>query len=86
MVERGEQFLKQGNIAAARQFFLRAADLGLAAGAMRMAATYDAAELAKLPIAGLSPQYGEARRWYERARQLGAADAAEKLSRLTPSR
>ncbi|MGE0628317.1 MAG: hypothetical protein AB7O43_10870 [Hyphomicrobiaceae bacterium] len=82
MLKRGEEFLHQGNIAAARQFFLRATDIGLAQGAMRLAATYDPAELSKLPVAGLTPEYEEARRWYERAYQLGAKEAAEKLSRI----
>ena len=82
MVQRGEGFLGQGNLAAARQFFRRAADMGLAAGAMRLAATFDPVELAALQVAGLKPEPAEARKWYERARELGAAEAGARISRL----
>lgn len=82
MVQRGEIFLKQSNVAAARQFFRRAADIGLAAGAMRLAATYDPIELATQPMIGLEPDPKEASRWYERARELGATEAGARLSRL----
>jgi hypothetical protein len=78
----GERHLEQGNIAAARMFFQRAADVGLAAGALRMAATYDPAELARLDVVAMSPDRNEARKWYERARALGAPEAEERLARL----
>jgi hypothetical protein len=78
----GGRHLEQGNIAAARMFFQRAAEAGLAAGALKMAATYDPAELARLEALALTPDRNEARRWYERARELGAQEAEERLSRL----
>lgn len=82
LVARGERQLEQGNVAAARMFFQRAAESGLAAGAIKMAATYDPAELAHLGAVGVSPDPTEARRWYERARELGAPDADERLARI----
>lgn len=82
MVQRGETFLRQGNLAAARQFFRRAADIGLALGALRMGATYDPAELSSQSIVGVSPDPKEASTWYERARELGAPEAGARLSRL----
>ena len=81
-VSRGEREAEQGNIAAARQFYLRAAQIGLARGAMLLAATYDPRELARLGVQGLLPNVGEARKWYERARELGAPEAEERLARL----
>jgi hypothetical protein len=78
----GERYLAQGNVAAARLFFRQANDLKLAAAALRLAATYDPAELSTLKVQGIAPDPLEARKWYERARELGAADAEERLARL----
>jgi TPR repeat protein len=82
MVSQGLRHQEQGNIGAARQFFMRAAEAGLALGAIRLAATFDPVELARLNVQGVRPDRDEARRWYERARELGAAEADERLARL----
>lgn len=82
MVQRGDAFWRQGNFAAARQFFRRAADMGLAAGALRMGATFDPVELAAITVVGLNPDPKEASTWYERARELGAPEASARLARL----
>jgi TPR repeat protein len=82
-IAQGERYLLEGNVGVARQFFQRAADAGYPPGAMRLAATYDPAELAGSQLQGIVPDVSEARRWYERARQLGAPDAAERLARLS---
>ena len=81
-VAQGEQYLSEGNVAIARQFFQRAADAGYAPGAMRLAATYDPAEYSRLQLQGIIPDIALARRWYERARDLGAPGAVERLERL----
>ena len=82
LVARGERDLEQGNIAQARQFFLRAAQTGLAQGALMMAATYDPRELARMRAVSVQPNIAEARKWYMRAVELGAPDAAHKLATL----
>jgi TPR repeat protein len=64
-------------------FYQRAAEAGLALGAIRLAATFDPMELARLNVQGVRPDRDEARRWYERARELGAAEADERLARLS---
>jgi hypothetical protein len=79
---RGEEQLGRGNIYAARQFFERAAEVGLADSALALAATYDPAELARLKVLGLKAEPGEARKWYEKARALGASEAEARLRRL----
>lgn len=79
---KGEDQLSRGSIYAARQFFERAAATGLPKSALALAETYDPAELAKLRIVGLQPDAAAARKWYERARELGVAEAAERLRRL----
>lgn len=82
MVSQGLRHQEQGNIGAARLFFQRAAEAGLALGAIRLAATFDPVELARLNVQGVRPDRDEARRWYERARELGAPEADERLARL----
>lgn len=82
LVTQGDRHMGQGNIGAARLFFQRAAEAGLALGAIRLAATFDPAELVRLQAHGVRPDREEARRWYERARELGAPEAEERLARL----
>jgi len=79
---KGVEQLERGNIFAARKFFERAVDIGLAQSAVALASTYDPDELAKLKVIGLQPDVAAARKWYEKARELGAVEAAERLARL----
>jgi len=81
-LKRGDEELEDGRVAPARLLYERAAEMGLAQAAMALAATYDAAELAKLKLRNVQPDAREARRWYERALALGAGDAGERLQRL----
>jgi len=83
LLDKGERSLRDGNIGAARGWFERAADAGLAAGALKLAATYDPEELARRDVR-VTPDAKEARKWYERARELGAPEADERLARLSP--
>jgi TPR repeat protein len=78
----GLEQLQRGNVFAARKFFERAAEAGLAQGAVAAAGTYDPDELAKLRVVGLQPDVEAARKWYEKARELGAVEAGERLRRL----
>jgi hypothetical protein len=82
LLRKGDEHLSEGNISAARLFYERAADVGLAEAAMALAGTYDTSELSRLHARGITPNAAEARRWYERARELGAAGAAEQLRRV----
>jgi TPR repeat protein len=82
LVKKGDEQLAEGGIAQARLLYERAAEAGLALGAMALAATYDPVELQHLGALGLKPDHEAARRWYERARQLGAPEAELRLRRL----
>jgi hypothetical protein len=82
LVARGERELEQGQVAVARQFFLRAAQVGYAPGALLLAGTYDPRELTRWRVQGVQPNLEEARKWYQRARELGAPEAEERLARL----
>ena len=81
---KGEDQLSRGNIYAARKFFEKAAEAGLPKSALALAGTYDPTELAKLKIIGLQPDREAARKWYERAGELGAVEASDRLRRLAP--
>ena len=83
IVARGETYLANGSIEAAREFFERAAKIGLARAALRLAATYDPAELKRLGVQGVEPDHAKARNWYERAKELGATEAEGQLARLS---
>jgi TPR repeat protein len=78
----GVEQLERGNVYAARKFFERAAEAGLAQSAVALAGTYDPDELAKMRVVGLQPNIEAARKWYEKARELGAVEASERLRRL----
>jgi hypothetical protein len=82
LVKQGDQYLAQGKIGGARLFYRQAANAGYALAAIRLGATYDPAELSRLRVEGISPDAVEARKWYERARELGAPEADERLARL----
>jgi hypothetical protein len=77
---RGVSHLLEGSIASAREFFRHAADAGLAAGATWLAATYDPVELQRMRVVGVVGDYDEARKWYQRARELGAVDEQSRFS------
>ncbi len=47
-----------------------------------LAATYDPRELARMRAVSVQPNMAEARKWYTRAVELGAPDAAHKLATL----
>ena len=81
-LDRATVLLKDGDIASARLFLQRAADEGLAEAALVMGGTFDGAELALLKAHGIRPDPAEARRWYERAAELGSGEAQDRLQRL----
>jgi hypothetical protein len=49
-------------------------EAGVAVGATLLAVTYDPVELQRLKVVGVVADREEARKWYRRARQLGAPD------------
>jgi hypothetical protein len=83
LLEKGKESLRLGNVLIARQFFERAASKGLAEAALALAATYDPRELPRTKdTAGVTADAELARKWYEKARELGSPDAAARLSEL----
>lgn len=82
LFKRGQQFVEDSNVSQARLLLEKAADLGLADAALALGATYDESEITKAGLRGVPPDAKEARRWYERAAQLGAREAQQRLQRL----
>ena len=82
LVKRGEAYLAQGDIAAARLILGRAAEARDARAAFSLAATYDPAVLKKLRVVGFRPDVAQARAWYEKAAEYGSADATQRLAAL----
>jgi hypothetical protein len=83
LIKRGEEFLKYGDVAAARLSLRRAASAGSAEAALALGVTFDPAFLRERGILGFAPDVVQARTWYERAAALGSRDAAGRLERLT---
>ncbi len=80
----GAELMASGDITAARMMFERAAEAGEAAGAFALAETYDPVVLRRLRLrGGIAPDVALARRWYEKARDLGSIAAPERIVRLT---
>lgn len=71
-LKRGDQQAANGDFAAARLFYKRAADLGYAPAALALARSYDPVELRRRGAIGLTGDQAMANRWYERARDLEA--------------
>lgn len=83
LVRKGDEDLRTGNVINARLLYRHAAENGLAEGALALAATFDETELSRLPVrGGVQADAAEAKRWYERARELGSPQAQQRLQRL----
>jgi len=82
-MERGDSSFAAGNVTVARLFYQRGAELGWGPAALALAGTYDPNELENhTVVGGVQGDPALARKWYERARELGAPEAAERLQRL----
>jgi hypothetical protein len=81
-IARGQELFGEGNVSSARLLFKRAADAGLAYGALFLGQTYDPYELVLYQVRGLGGDPAQAKLWYEKAYALGAPEADELLRRL----
>jgi hypothetical protein len=82
LMESGEEFLKTGDIAAARISLIRAANAGNAQAALMVGMTFDPGFLAQRGVLGFAPDVAQAREWYDRAMKLGSSEASRRLERL----
>jgi capsular polysaccharide biosynthesis protein len=84
LVARGDAFVRARDVASARLFYERAAEMGDGRGALRMGATFDPAILDRAGIRGAQGNQPEALSWYRRARDLGDAEADRLVKTLEP--
>jgi PrtD family type I secretion system ABC transporter len=79
LIDRGDYFLKTGDVAAARLFYMHAADAGDGTAALAVGRTYDPSFLAKLAVRGYRGDAAAAAKWYSRARESGIAETGGTL-------
>jgi TPR repeat protein len=83
-LNRGRQALQQGDVAAARLFFERAADAEIATAALELALTYDPDVIADpgARLGTVTADRAQARAWYQRAEKLGVTGLGPRLQAL----
>jgi hypothetical protein len=86
LIKRGKDLLADGDVAAARLLFRRAAEAGSAEGAFTLGTTFDPVALKRLGAIGAAPDLAQARQWYRRAAELGSSAAKQQLAGLGDSR
>jgi hypothetical protein len=86
LVKRGSDLLANGDLAAARLLFRRAAEAGSAEGALALGTTFDPVVLQRLGAIGAAADPGQARQWYQRAAELGSSTASQQLAGLAEPR
>jgi hypothetical protein len=82
LMTRAKALLASGDISPARLLLERAAEAQEASAALMLAQTYDPTVLGTQDIRNITPDPAMARNWYQRAAQLGSADAQRRLSQL----
>jgi TPR repeat protein len=82
MIKRGQQYVANGDMSAARILLKRAAEAGDARAALALGATYDPIVLKELGAVGVSSDVAQARTWYERAIAQGSPEASKRLQQL----
>jgi hypothetical protein len=85
LISKGDGLLNSGDIASARQFYLRASAMGDAKGSYGVGRTYDPQVFAALNVQGLKPDPAKAADWYQKAADGGVAAAKNALSGLQTS-
>ena len=86
LYKRGEQLIQQGDIAAARLMFTRAAKVGDARSALALGASYDPDVLRKLGVLGVAADAVVAREWYAKASSFGSREAAQRIELMAQGR
>ena len=80
LLKRAKGLLAIGDITAARLLLERAADAQEPEAALMLAGTYDPQVLGSRDMRSVTPDPAAARLWYQKAAQLGSADAKRRLS------
>jgi hypothetical protein len=82
LVARGDAFLHSRDIASARLFYERAANAGSGLAALQLGATFDPVIVGRVGTLGVIAAPAQALLWYRRARDLGIAEAEQRIKRF----
>jgi len=82
LLRRAKSLLSIGDITSARLLLERAADAQEPEAALMLAGTYDPQVQASQDLRGVAPEPETAKVWYQKAAQLGSADAKRRLGQL----
>jgi hypothetical protein len=83
LMEKGDVSMESGKVTSARLFYQSAAEHGWAPAALALGATYDSSELSRAKvIGGVQPDPVLARKWYQKAKELGAPEAERRLQQM----
>jgi hypothetical protein len=82
LINWGEKFLAQGDVATARNVLERAAQARDARAPLMLGATYDPDGLRRMGMVGVRPDLEQAKSWYARAAELGSREASQRLAAL----
>lgn len=82
LMQRAKTFIASGDLMSARLLLERAAELQQADAALLLAQTYDPDVLGTSDVRNTTPEPAKARAWYQKAAQLGSADAQRRLAQL----
>ncbi len=82
LMKRARSLIQIGDIAPARLLLERAAEAQEPTAALLLAQTYDPAVLGSQDMRSITPDPEKARRWYEKAVQLGSMDAQQRLAQM----
>jgi hypothetical protein len=83
LMAKGERLLRDGDLLAARQFYLRAFEKNVPSAAFGVGQTYDPSVYAEHNIKGLTPSPQQAAEWYGKAIANGHEQATAALAALT---
>jgi hypothetical protein len=82
LMQRAKGFLASGDLMSARLLLERAADAQQVEAALLLAQSYDPDVLGTSDVRNIIPEPAKARAWYQKAAQLGSADAQRRLAQL----
>lgn len=82
LLQRADTYLRSGKPADARIVLEQAARAGSGVAALTLGAMYDPARVAQFANLGIAADPAVARAWYERAKDLGVAEANDRLAEL----
>jgi hypothetical protein len=83
LIERSQELIFEGDVAAARILLQRAAEAGDAHATLTLGGTYDPVILAMLQVHGVAADVSTARDWYKKASEFGSREAQQRLNLLT---